>query len=181
MLRQGNRLATNTQVQHSWRLAQEANETTAYSSPERQNLTLKACGSSAFALAPMLSPLAGSAVQSASQPFPGILQYILVCWSTQRSVFHPPPVHYFHTMARSVGTLALVGLVVCASLAVCMGRRLRGDSFPVINDRPIVGILALPNSFPQYKNSGRSYFAVRARMRVGTHWKVVITKRLQRV
>jgi len=36
---------------------------------------------------------------------------------------------------------------------------LAASDSPIVNDRPIVGILSLPNSFPMYESKGRSYFA----------------------
>ena len=69
------------------------------------------------------------------------------------------------SQTRAIATAALVLCLAWAATAVVVspgqlrGTRLRDA--PVVNDRPVVGILALPNSFPQYESMGRSYFAVR--------------------
>ena len=57
-------------------------------------------------------------------------------------------------MSRSI-----FGACVAACMVACV---LAASDSPIVNDRPIVGILSLPNSFPMYESKGRSYFAVRA-------------------
>lgn len=60
-------------------------------------------------------------------------------------------------MARHFSCLLL--LLVAVGLATATTAAY--PDAPVVNDRPVIGVLSLPNGFDQYKSEGRSYFAVR--------------------